>query len=224
MGERSVSDNDPTTQRWVEQYGYTATRIGINQVQTARLQGFYQDYLSDEAEPIYVGNDEYTQRRIGLVTLSGVMIHARLHRQPQKVCKERQHVLVVDSFASTDPVEFWRASSSETNLYEHRRAVITATELMQTKPAVRSLETDDASENTTSREATLNRLLTYTALPQMVWGSESQWQVRVAAEGYDMGHDIRNVVRAVTMLRDEQAILNQARDFSTQLAPTGSDT
>lgn len=232
MSKNEIPKIDPVVQELIGIYGPTVTRIGINQVRTARLDAFVGEYLSHDADPIPIGHDDYSQRRVGMVTLSGVMAHARLHQYPHTVSGNRQHLLVIDSYASTDPTEFWTADSTEPGYggIGRQQTVVTANTLVKLRPTLTSVDDfghDDGGENVHDdvRERTIEFELARISLPQMSWGTDG-WFVRVGAEALDIGHDALDVHRRVHALREDPifGVIDRSATSTAVLQRTGSDT
>lgn len=213
----------------VERFGPTAAIIALNQVFTARLDGFITQYAVNDAEDIEVriaGSDGiYTQKGVSAVTASGTMVHARLHATPHLMDEPAQYLTIIDSIYSDEPAEYWASSSrrveiGRTSFYD---TVIDAHELVGRGPGLRVVEDDEVAFD--KQDARLQTALIPWSLPQMTYG-HSGWRLRTDLETYEKMHDIFDVRRKITAIHaelGERAVRPLVSEPVDDLQPTGSD-
>ena len=214
----------------VDRFGPTAAIIALNQVFTAKFDGFIAQYATAESEALGMDasaiDRPYTQRGITAVTASGTMVHARLHTTPHQADPSAQYLTVVDSIYNDGPAEYWASSARrvEIGCTSYFDTLIDAHQLVGRGPGLRAVETEDM-EGFDEQDVLLQQALVSRSLPQLSYG-HSGWRYRSDLETYETMHDVFQVRKKVADIHvelGERALRRFTESPSYGLQPTGSD-
>lgn len=231
MSSYEVPKSNAGMQGIVDRFGPTATTIALNQVLTAKLDGFINLYAQPNAETLQVaiGNNEesYSQPMISGVTLNGTMVHTRLHTTPHLVDRSAQYLMVVDSLYSDEREELWAAAAEHfeigrTSFYEN---VVEATEFVGRGPGLRAVGPVEDYSDIDPQDLMLQQVLVASSTPEVRTG-QSGWRYRTDIESYETLHDIfqtRRKVEAIHQLLGKEAVREIVPTPEYELQPTGSD-
>lgn len=231
MSSSELPKSHAEIQDIVSRFGPTAATIALNQVLTAKLDGFINTYAQPDADTIFVtiGEKEepYSQLMTSAVTLNGTMVHTRLHATPHLVDPSARYLIVVDSLYSDEPDELWAADSrraeiGRTSFYED---IVEATELVGRGPGLRAVGPIEDYSDIDAQDLMLQQVLVTGSTPEVRTG-QSGWKYRSDLEAYETLHDVfqtRQKVAAIHQLLANTAVREIVYAPAYELQATGSD-